>query len=160
MAAHGHARSGARALALALVLVLGFAAVELVAGLLAGSLALLADAGHMLADFAALALAWLGFRLKRRPADWRRTYGFDRFSVLVAFVNADPSRAAVIGFEDPEGGGFVPSQLDLARADGRVLCEGDTLTLTGVQAGASATGVIATVTLGLGVPPEPSRVRA
>jgi cobalt-zinc-cadmium efflux system protein len=41
----------------------------------------------MLTDFAALALAWLGFRLARRPADWRRTYGFDRFSVLVAFVN-------------------------------------------------------------------------
>ncbi|HEY9182771.1 MAG TPA: cation diffusion facilitator family transporter, partial [Gammaproteobacteria bacterium] len=36
---------------------------------------------------ASLALAWLGFRLVRRPADWRRTYGFDRFAVLVAFVN-------------------------------------------------------------------------
>ncbi len=41
----------------------------------------------MLTDFASLSLAWLGFRLARRPADWRRTYGFDRFSVLVAFVN-------------------------------------------------------------------------
>ena len=41
----------------------------------------------MLADCASLALAWLAFRLARRPADWRRTYGFDRFSVLVAFVN-------------------------------------------------------------------------
>ena len=61
--------------------------VEVVGGVLAGSLALLADAGHMLTDFASLALAWLGFRLMRRPADWRRTYGFDRFSVLVAFVN-------------------------------------------------------------------------
>jgi len=60
---------------------------ELVGGVVAGSLALLADAGHMLTDFASLALAWLGFRLARRPADWRRTYGFDRFSVLVAFVN-------------------------------------------------------------------------
>jgi cobalt-zinc-cadmium efflux system protein len=60
---------------------------EIVGGLLSGSLALLADAGHMLTDFAALALAWLGFRLARQPADWRRTYGFDRFSVLVAFVN-------------------------------------------------------------------------
>lgn len=60
---------------------------EVIGGLLAGSLALLADAGHMLTDFASLALAWLGFRLTRRPADWRRTYGFDRFAVLVAFVN-------------------------------------------------------------------------
>ena len=60
---------------------------EIVGGILAGSLALLADASHMLTDFASLALAWLGFRLTRRPADWRRTYGFDRFAVLVAFVN-------------------------------------------------------------------------
>jgi cobalt-zinc-cadmium efflux system protein len=60
---------------------------EVVGGVLAGSLALLADAGHMLTDFASLALAWVGFRLARQPADWRRTYGFDRFSVLVAFVN-------------------------------------------------------------------------
>src|SRR3972149_3407855 len=36
---------------------------------------------------ASLALAWFGFRLSRRPADWRRTYGFDRFQVLVAFAN-------------------------------------------------------------------------
>ncbi|MDX1563667.1 MAG: cation diffusion facilitator family transporter, partial [Gammaproteobacteria bacterium] len=64
-----------------------FMIAEIIGGLVAGSLALLADAGHMLTDFASLALAWLGFRLARRPADWRRTYGFDRFSVLVAFVN-------------------------------------------------------------------------
>jgi cobalt-zinc-cadmium efflux system protein len=56
-------------------------------GIAAGSLALLADAGHMLTDFASLALAWFGFRLSRRPADWKRTYGFDRFQVLVAFAN-------------------------------------------------------------------------
>ena len=65
----------------------GFMVAEVVGGLLAGSLALLADAGHMLTDFASLALAWVGFRLTRQPADWRRTYGFDRFAVLVAFVN-------------------------------------------------------------------------
>jgi len=41
----------------------------------------------MLTDFASLALAWYGFRLARRPADWRRTYGYDRFTVLVAFAN-------------------------------------------------------------------------
>lgn len=60
---------------------------EAAGGFISGSLALLADAGHMLADCASLALAWLAFRLGRRPADGRRTYGFDRFSVLVAFVN-------------------------------------------------------------------------
>ena len=52
---------------------------EVAGGIAAGSLALLADAGHMLTDFASLSLAWFGFRLSRRPADWRRTYGFDRF---------------------------------------------------------------------------------
>jgi len=72
---------------LAALLTGGFMFAEIVGGVLAGSLALLADAGHMLTDFASLSLAWLGFRLIRRPADWRRTYGFDRFAVLVAFVN-------------------------------------------------------------------------
>ncbi len=60
---------------------------EVAGGLLSGSLALIADAGHMLTDFAALAMAWLAFRVARRPADARRTYGFDRLSVLAAFVN-------------------------------------------------------------------------
>jgi cobalt-zinc-cadmium efflux system protein len=76
-----------RSVALAAALTGAFMIAEIVGGTLSGSLALLADAGHMLTDFAALALAWLGFRLTRRPADWRRTYGFDRFSVLVAFMN-------------------------------------------------------------------------
>lgn len=60
---------------------------EIVGGWISGSLALLADAGHMLTDFAALSLAWLAFRMARRPADWRRTFGFDRFAILIAFVN-------------------------------------------------------------------------
>ncbi len=60
---------------------------EVAGGIAAGSLALLADAGHMLTDFASLSLAWFGFRLSRRPADWKRTYGFDRFQVVIAFAN-------------------------------------------------------------------------
>lgn len=83
---HSHA-TNERSVGLAAALTGGFMVAEIVGGLLAGSLALLADAGHMLTDFASLALAWLGFRLTRQPADWRRTYGFDRFAVLVAFVN-------------------------------------------------------------------------
>jgi len=71
----------------AAVLIGAFMLAELAGGLLSGSLALLADAGHMLTDFASLVLAWFAFRLSRRPADWKRTYGFDRFQVLVAFVN-------------------------------------------------------------------------
>ena len=98
-AAHSHAptiaadaspserRSKERAIAIAALLTGGFMGAEVVGGLVSGSLALLADAGHMLTDFASLALAWFAFRLARRPADWRRTYGFDRFSVLAAFVN-------------------------------------------------------------------------
>lgn len=80
-------RSKERAIAIAAVLTGGFMGAEVVGGLVSGSLALLADAGHMLTDFASLVLAWLAFRLARRPADWKRTYGFDRFSVLAAFVN-------------------------------------------------------------------------
>ena len=80
-------RTKERAIAIAALLTGGFMGAEIVGGLVSGSLALLADAGHMLTDFASLALAWFAFRLARRPADWRRTYGFDRFSVLAAFVN-------------------------------------------------------------------------
>lgn len=91
--AHSHAgempkdAASARAVGLAAFLTGTFMLVEVAGGLLAGSLALLADAGHMLTDFAALAMSWLAFRVARRPADAARTYGFDRLSVLAAFVN-------------------------------------------------------------------------
>lgn len=61
--------------------------VEAVGGYISGSLALLADAGHMLTDFAALGMAWAAFTIAKRPANWRHTFGFDRFSILIAFVN-------------------------------------------------------------------------
>ena len=80
-------QSKERAIGLAALLTGGFMGAEVVGGLVSGSLALLADAGHMLTDFASLVLAWFAFRLARRPADWKRTYGFDRFSVLAALVN-------------------------------------------------------------------------
>ena len=83
---HADAAS-ARAVGIAALLTGGFMLAEVAGGLLSGSLALIADAGHMLTDFAALAMAWLAFRVARRPADARRTYGFDRLSVLAAFVN-------------------------------------------------------------------------
>ena len=74
-------------MALAAVLTGIFMVIEVIGGWISGSLALLADAGHMLTDFAALSMAWLAFRMARRPADWRRTFGFDRFAILIAFVN-------------------------------------------------------------------------
>ena len=86
---HSHAHGGGneRAIGIAAVLTGGFMLAEVAGGLISGSLALLADAGHMLTDFASLVLAWFALRLARRPASWRRTYGFDRFSVLAAFIN-------------------------------------------------------------------------
>jgi len=76
-----------RRMGLAALITGGFMFVEVAGGIAADSLALIADAGHMLTDFASLALAWFAFRLARRPADWKRTYGFDRFQVLIAFTN-------------------------------------------------------------------------
>ncbi|ODA66402.1 Zinc transporter ZitB [Methyloligella halotolerans] len=85
---HSHVNdSNERRMALAAAITGLFMIAEVAGGMISGSLALIADAGHMLTDFASLALAWFGFRLARRPADWKRTYGFDRFQVLVAFVN-------------------------------------------------------------------------
>jgi cobalt-zinc-cadmium efflux system protein len=85
---HVHAHgANERSLAIAAALTGGFMVAEIAGGVISGSLALLADSAHMLTDFASLTLAWWGFRLARRPADWRRTYGFDRFTVLAAFAN-------------------------------------------------------------------------
>ena len=78
---------GERRILWVLLLTGGFMVVEAVGGWLAGSLALIADAGHMLSDTAALALAWTAFRVARRPHDEKRTYGYHRFEILAAFVN-------------------------------------------------------------------------
>lgn len=85
---HGHRHSRNRQrVGLAALLTGGFMLAEVVAGLLSGSLALLADAGHMLADAASLGLAWLAFRVAERPHDRSRTYGFHRLHVLAAYTN-------------------------------------------------------------------------
>ena len=65
-----------------------FVAVEAFAGVRAGSLALLSDAGHNFTDALALALACLGFYFESRPANEVKTYGYHRAGVLAAFVNA------------------------------------------------------------------------
>ncbi len=70
------------------LLTFGFMLAELIGGILSGSLALIADAGHMSTDAAALALAWAGFRFGRRARDERRTFGYMRFEILAGFVNA------------------------------------------------------------------------
>jgi cobalt-zinc-cadmium efflux system protein len=86
---HAHARGAddRRALGAALALVLGFAAVEVVGGLFADSLALLADAAHMLSDAFSLALALGASWLAARPASPQRSFGFRRAEILAALVN-------------------------------------------------------------------------
>ena len=84
---HGGSEQNERRLLLAGVLTTVTMIAEAAGGIISGSLALLADAGHMLTDAAALALAYLTVRVARRPADWKRTYGFQRFEVLAAFAN-------------------------------------------------------------------------
>jgi cobalt-zinc-cadmium efflux system protein len=76
-----------RRVTIALVLTGVFMVVEVIGGILSGSLALLADAGHMLTDTMALALAAVAFHVSKRPADTRLTYGYQRFQILAAFVN-------------------------------------------------------------------------
>ena len=85
--ASDHASSNMKRVVVALALTGTFMVVEVVGGILAGSLALLADAGHMLTDTMALALAAVAFHVGRRPADSRRTFGYQRFQILAAFVN-------------------------------------------------------------------------
>ncbi len=91
---HGHAHhhdhgapNSSRLLGIAFVLTAVFMVVELLGGLFANSLALIADAGHMLTDSAALALAWAASKIASRPADTKRSFGYQRLRVLAAFVN-------------------------------------------------------------------------
>jgi cobalt-zinc-cadmium efflux system protein len=87
---HGQARDrsrDARALFAVLALTALFAVVEVVGGLVAGSLALLADAAHMLSDSASLALALAAIWLARRPAPARLSFGYRRAEILAALAN-------------------------------------------------------------------------
>ncbi len=84
---HDHSRGNMRRVQIALILTASFMVVEVIGGIISGSLALLADAGHMLTDSMGLALAALAFRVSAKPADSRRSYGYQRFQILAAFVN-------------------------------------------------------------------------
>jgi len=86
-----------RKLLLALALTVLMLAIEAAGGWWSGSLALLADAGHMLVGALALLLAFAGARLARRPADARRSYGYGRSEVLAGFVNA-LAQFVLVGF--------------------------------------------------------------
>lgn len=82
---------------IALVLTATFMLVEVVGGIISGSLALLADAGHMLTDTMALSLAAMAFHVSKRPPDGNLTYGYQRFQILAAFVNG-LSLLAIVGW--------------------------------------------------------------
>ncbi|ESW67678.1 zinc transporter ZitB [Mesorhizobium sp. LSJC268A00] len=86
-ASHLHGSTDKKRVLIAACLTAGFMVAEVLGGLLTGSLALLADAGHMLADSIALGLAWYAFHLGGRPATVRLTYGFGRVKTLVAYTN-------------------------------------------------------------------------
>jgi len=83
----GHGENNRTRVGIAAALTGLFMVAEVIGGIISGSLALLADAGHMLTDFAAMAMAWGAFTIAKRPANWKHTFGYDRFSILVAFVN-------------------------------------------------------------------------
>jgi len=100
---HGHSNNheangkNLRRVMIALVLTGLFMIVEIVGGIISGSLALLADAGHMLTDTMALALAAMAFHVSKRPPDGKLTFGYQRFQILAAFVNGI-SLLAIVGW--------------------------------------------------------------
>ena len=92
---HGHDHShavvtegNARKLTIALILTSTFLVIEVIAGLITQSLALLSDAAHMFTDAAALAIALAAIKIAKRPADNKRTFGYQRFEILAALFNA------------------------------------------------------------------------
>ncbi len=85
---HQSHAGGSRPLAIAVALTAGYAVVELIGGLWSGSLALLADSGHMATDAAALLFALAANYIARRPVSDRHSFGLARVEVIAAFVNA------------------------------------------------------------------------
>jgi cobalt-zinc-cadmium efflux system protein len=86
--AHSHAQAvGERRLLIALLILGSFTVIEAAGGYISNSIALLAEAAHMLADSACLVLALVAIRWGRRPADARRTYGHRRYQPLAALIN-------------------------------------------------------------------------
>ena len=88
---HSHAvvtKTNIKKLTFALIITASFLIVEVVAGIMTQSLALLSDAAHMFTDAAALAIALVAIKVAQRPADNKRTFGYQRFEILAALFNA------------------------------------------------------------------------
>jgi cobalt-zinc-cadmium efflux system protein len=85
---HGSRATSRKSLAIGLSLTAGYLVAELIGGLMAHSLALVADAAHMVTDVAAIGLALLAMWAAQRPASIKRTFGFYRTEILAALLNA------------------------------------------------------------------------
>jgi cobalt-zinc-cadmium efflux system protein len=85
---HHHGADFGRAFAIGITLNLGFVIVEAIYGFIAGSMALIADAGHNLSDVLGLVVAWAGARMALRSPSPRFTYGLKKASILAALINA------------------------------------------------------------------------
>ena len=85
---HSHAGDYGRAFAVGIALNLGFVIVEATYGFIAGSMALIADAGHNLSDVLGLVVAWAGAKMAKRSPSRRFTYGLKKASILAALINA------------------------------------------------------------------------
>lgn len=83
---HGHS-ANKKALLISFILITTFMVVEVIGGLLTNSLALLADAGHMLSDAAALGLSFFALKLGERKASQSKTFGYKRFEIIAAALN-------------------------------------------------------------------------
>jgi cobalt-zinc-cadmium efflux system protein len=147
---HPSADADRRWLAIALGLIAGFMVIEVVAGFLAGSLALLSDAAHMLTDAGAIGLALVAARLAARPAGGNFTFGLGRAEILSAQVNGATLLvlAAIIGVEavgrlssppDVEGGlvigvGLAGAAVNVAAAWAMSRAERQSLNIAGARA--------------------------
>lgn len=94
---HDHDHGSPRRLAIVLAMTSTYMVAEVLGGWWSGSLALLADAGHMFSDSLALVVALLAARLARRPSSPRRTFGHGRLQVLGAMVNASLLGVVAVG---------------------------------------------------------------
>jgi cobalt-zinc-cadmium efflux system protein len=85
---HNHSHSSnKKTLTISLVIITAYMAVEVIGGLITNSLALLADAGHMLSDAISLFIALMAFKFSSKVADYGKTYGYKRFEILAAIIN-------------------------------------------------------------------------
>lgn len=85
---HSHSHSAnKKTLTISLVIITVYMAIEVIGGLLTNSLALLADAGHMLSDAISLFIALMAFTFSSKVANYGKTYGYKRFEILAAIIN-------------------------------------------------------------------------